>query len=80
MKKTLSSLAVGALRGWDSTNTAGVAGGNLIGGAASSGGMHTYKAPENTCQICGMPELDHYWKCPKCGMVGNGVDNHECHD
>ena len=37
---------------------------------------HKYKAPDNLCRECGGAELDHYWKCEKCEMVGNG--KHEC--
>lgn len=35
---------------------------------------HPYTRPEpkDVCAQCGMDELDHYWKCEDCGMVGNG--------
>ena len=33
---------------------------------------------KNHCKECGKLELDHYWKCEKCGMVGNGENFHTC--
>ena len=41
---------------------------------------HRYQEPNNVCQECGSSELDHFWKCKKCEMVGNGNVEHNCSD
>lgn len=42
---------------------------------------HPYQKPNTeVCAICGVGELDHYYKCPRCGLVGNGMlpEEHVC--
>lgn len=48
---------------------------------------HAYKPAQNEsngehCEECGVGiamQYHHYWKCEKCGTVGNGIKHHD-HD
>lgn len=37
---------------------------------------HPFHGEGMHCGQCGMPELDHIWKCEKCGSSGNGFQDH----
>lgn len=35
-------------------------------------------SPQSECLTCNLPALEHFWKCSRCGIIGNGVDGHTC--
>jgi lipopolysaccharide biosynthesis regulator YciM len=37
--------------------------------------QHKYQPPEDRCQECGGEALDHFWKCEKHEVMGNGEPN-----
>ena len=38
---------------------------------------HEFNKTSDGCTECGKSENEHYWKCEKCGMMGN-TEEHTC--